>query len=133
MRPVPVQRQTSLKKNTDRKNRQNESVRSWEPINPPTKIEEVLHHPNITKFGSTSQHKKLGTGAWSTIAGFVLTVVNYEAAVQALKKRYGKDIAIQRAHVNNLLNMLPVYSDQDIPRLRKLYSLNLPPEQERLR
>lgn len=63
MRPVPVQRQMSLKKNTDRKNRQNESVRSRESINPPTKIEEVLHHPNITKFGSTSQHKKLGTGA----------------------------------------------------------------------
>ena len=71
--------------------------------------------------------------ARSTIAGFVLTVVNYEAAVQALKKRYGKDIAIQRAHVNDFLNMLPVYSDQDIPRLRKHYSLNLPPEQERLR
>ena len=60
-------------------------------------------------------------------------MVNYEAAVQALKKRYGKDIAIQRAHVNDLLNMPPVYSDQDIPRLRKHYSLNLPPEQERLR
>lgn len=71
--------------------------------------------------------------ARSTIAGFVLTVVNYEAAVQALKKRYGKDIAIQRAHVNDLLNMPPVYSDQDIPRFRKHYSLNLPPEQERLR
>ena len=63
MRPVPVQRQMSLKKNTDRKSRQNESVRSRESINLPTKIEEVLHHPNITKFGSTSQHKKLGTGA----------------------------------------------------------------------
>ena len=59
--------------------------------------------------------------ARSTIAGFVLTVVNYEAAVQALKKRYGKDIAIQRAHVNDLLNMPPVYSDRDIPRLRKLF------------
>ena len=37
--------------------------------------------------------------ARSMIAGFALTVVNYDAAVQALKKRYGKEIAIQRAHV----------------------------------
>ena len=59
--------------------------------------------------------------ARSTIAGFAQTTVNYEAAVQALKKRYGKDIAIQRAHVNDLLNMLPVYRDRDIPRLRRLF------------
>ena len=39
--------------------------------------------------------------ARSTIAGFALTSANYEAAVQALKKRYGKEIAIQRAHVND--------------------------------
>ena len=59
--------------------------------------------------------------ARSTIAGFALTAVNYEAAVQALKKRYGKDIAIQRAHVNDLLNMPPVYRDRDIRRLRRLF------------
>ncbi|XP_074611009.1 uncharacterized protein LOC141865576 [Acropora palmata] len=49
--------------------------------------------------------------ARSTIAGFALTAVNYDAAVQALKKRYGKEIAIQRAHVNDLLNLSPVYTD----------------------
>ena len=59
--------------------------------------------------------------ARSTIAGFALTSANYEAAVQALKKRYGKEIAIQRAHVNDLLDLLPVFRDRDIPRLRKLY------------
>ena len=59
--------------------------------------------------------------ARSTIAGFALTAVNYDAAVQALKKRYGKEIAIQRAHVNDLLNLSPVYTDRDIPRLRKLF------------
>ena len=59
--------------------------------------------------------------ARSTIAGFALTAVNYEAAVQALKKRYGKEIAIQRAHVNDLLHLPPVYSERDIPRLRKLF------------
>ena len=59
--------------------------------------------------------------ARSTIAGFALTAVNYDAAVQGLKKRYGKEIAIQRAHVNDLLNLSPVFSDRDIPRLRKLF------------
>ena len=59
--------------------------------------------------------------ARSTITGFALTAVNYDAAVQALKKRYGKEIAIRRAHVNDLLNLSPVYSDRDIPRLRKLF------------
>ena len=56
-----------------------------------------------------------------TIAGFALTGVNYDAAVQALKKRYGMEVVIQRAHVNDLLNLPPVYSDRDIPRLRKLF------------
>ncbi len=59
--------------------------------------------------------------ARSTIAGFALTGANYEAAVQALKQRYGKEIAIQRAHVNDLLQLPPVFSDRDIPRLRKLF------------
>lgn len=36
--------------------------------------------------------------ARSTIAGFALTRANYAAAVQVLKKRYGKEVAIQRAH-----------------------------------
>ena len=57
----------------------------------------------------------------STIAEFALTAINYEAAVQALKKRYGKDIAVQQTHVNDLLNMPPVYSDRDIPCLRRLF------------
>jgi len=57
----------------------------------------------------------------STIAGFALTALNYEAAVQVLKKHYGKEIAIQRAHVNDLLQLPPVFSERDIPRLRKLF------------
>ena len=59
--------------------------------------------------------------ARSTIAGFALTGANYAAAVQVLKKRYGKEIAIQRAHIYDLLQLPPVSSDRDIPRLRKLF------------
>ena len=59
--------------------------------------------------------------ARATIAGFSLTAVNYAAAVDVLKKKYGKETAIQRAHVNDLLNLTPVFSDKDTTRLRKLY------------
>ena len=59
--------------------------------------------------------------ARSTVAGFALTSANYEAAVQALRKRDGKEIAIQRAHVNDLLDLPPFFRDGDTPRLRKLY------------
>ena len=59
--------------------------------------------------------------ARSTIAGFALTSANYAAAVEVLKKRYGKETAIQRAHVNDLLNLPPVFNEKDTSRLRKLY------------
>ena len=59
--------------------------------------------------------------ARSTIAGFSLTSANYTATVEVLKKRYGKETAIQRAHVNDLLNLPHVFNDKDTPRLRKLY------------
>ena len=55
------------------------------------------------------------------ITGFTLTGANKAAAVQVLKNRYGKEIAIQRAHINDLLQLPPVFSDRDIPRLRKLF------------
>ena len=59
--------------------------------------------------------------ARSTIAGFSLTSANYTAAVEVLKKRYGKETTIQRAHVNDLLHLPHVFNDKDTPRLRKLY------------
>ena len=43
----------------------------------------------------------------STIAGTVLTTVNSDTTVQALKKHYGKDIAIQLVYVTDLLNLPP--------------------------
>ena len=42
--------------------------------------------------------------ARSAIGGFALTSANYESAIELLKKRYGKTIAIQRSLVNELLN-----------------------------
>ena len=59
--------------------------------------------------------------ARSMIAGFALTGANYTAGVQVPKKRYGKEVAIQRAHMNDLLQFQPVFSDKDIPKLRKFF------------
>lgn len=59
--------------------------------------------------------------ARSAIAGFALTSANYEAAVKLLKKRYSKEEAIQRAHINDLLNLSPVYNDVDTSRLCRFY------------
>lgn len=59
--------------------------------------------------------------ARSAIAGFALTSANYKAATDLLKKRYGKKTAIQRAYINDLLNMEPIYSERDTNRLRMMY------------
>ena len=59
--------------------------------------------------------------AKSAIAGFSLTTANYESAVQLLKKRYGKDTLIKRTHIQELLNVQPVYSAKDCGRLRAMY------------
>lgn len=59
--------------------------------------------------------------ARSAIAGFALTSANYKAATDLLKRRYGKKNAIQRAHINELLNLEPIYSERDTHRLRQMY------------
>ena len=59
--------------------------------------------------------------ARSTVAGFALTSGNYNDAVELLKRRFGKDEKIQRAHINELLNLRPVFKTREIVRLRKLY------------
>ena len=59
--------------------------------------------------------------ARSAITGFALTSANYEAAVELLKKRFGKKTAIQRTLVNELLNTRPVFNESDTARLRGLY------------
>ena len=58
--------------------------------------------------------------AKSAIGGFALTSANYEAALELLKKRYGKKIVVQRALVNELLSAHPVFNEGDTLRLRSL-------------
>ena len=59
--------------------------------------------------------------ASTAISGFALTGVNYKEAVDLLKRRYGKDSAIQRTHIKELINIEPVFSENETGRLRKLY------------
>lgn len=59
--------------------------------------------------------------ARSAVAGFSLTSANYKAAIELLKKRYSKQKVIQRAYVNDLLNLEPIYGKRDTQRLRTMY------------
>ncbi len=59
--------------------------------------------------------------AKATIAGFALTAENYTSAVEHLTRRFGKPVAIERAHVSELLKVVPVYGEKDVRGLRTLY------------
>ena len=59
--------------------------------------------------------------AKSTIAGLSLTATNYQYAVDLLKKRFEKKSAIQRTHVNDLIQLPAVFKERDTQRLWKLY------------
>ena len=47
--------------------------------------------------------------ACSVVTGLTLTDVDYIAAINLLEKRYAKPSIIKRAHMNELLDLTPVY------------------------
>ena len=57
----------------------------------------------------------------TAIGGFTLTAANYNVDVDLLKRRYGKEDVIQRALINDLLNLLAVYNDEDTPSPRRFH------------
>ena len=59
--------------------------------------------------------------ARSAISGFALTAANYRSAIDLLKRRFGRPATIQRAHINELLNVQGVFREREIGRLRALY------------
>ena len=63
----------------------------------------------------------LGGVARTAISGLALTEANYEAAIDLLKRRFGKKSTIERAHVNDLLKVQAVFNERDISGLRRLY------------
>ena len=55
------------------------------------------------------------------IAGIPTTDDSYETAINMLTKRFGKPNVIQRAHVNQLISVSPVYSERNVARLRGMH------------
>lgn len=60
--------------------------------------------------------------AREAIAGFPLTGANYRAAVDVLKQRFGNVQVIVASHMESLLNVASVTSEDDVTGLRKLYT-----------
>eukprot|EP00794_Sanderia_malayensis_P014773 gene14773-biopygen11861 len=59
--------------------------------------------------------------ARSVIAGLPTTDSSYETAVNVLKSRYANPAVIQRAHINQLLNLAPVFNEKNTARLRSFH------------
>ena len=82
-----------------------------------------IHNNNalsaVEKF--TYLRSYLVDSARACVAGFALTDANYQAAVELLKERFGKDVVVRRAHINGLMNVRPVFNESDVMRLRTLY------------
>ena len=55
------------------------------------------------------------------IAGLSLTDANYKCAVELLKKRFKKKATVQRAHINQVLQLPTVFKERDTTGMRKLY------------
>ena len=60
--------------------------------------------------------------ASEVIRGLTLSSANYQDAISLLKKRFGNRQLIVSKHMETLLNLEPVTSDQNVRGLRKLYS-----------
>ena len=63
----------------------------------------------------------LEKSAADAIAGLALTTANYEEAISILKKRFGNKKQIIGRHMDLLLNVDAVTSDQNLKGLRQLY------------
>ena len=57
--------------------------------------------------------------ARTVIAGVPVTGSNYQTAVDLLKKRFAKPSMLEHAHINQLVNIQPVFNEDDVMRLRK--------------
>eukprot|EP00794_Sanderia_malayensis_P021402 gene21402-biopygen17184 len=77
------------------------------------------HLANVDKFKYLKSF--LDEPAKSVVTGMRITDASYKTAVDLLQKRYGKVSVIQRAHVNELINLPPVYNEKNVQRLRALH------------
>ena len=61
--------------------------------------------------------------AAEAIAGLAITNANYEEAITILKTRFGNNQMIVNKHMDDLINMAPVYSNHNLRGMRQLYDL----------
>ena len=59
--------------------------------------------------------------ARNAIKGFSLTDVDYDEAVALLRKRFARPEVIRITHINELINLAPVYSERNVERLRAFH------------
>lgn len=59
--------------------------------------------------------------ARSVFTGFALTEADNDSAIDLLKSRYVKPSVITRAHINDLINLTPVYSKKNAERLHNFH------------
>ena len=71
--------------------------------------------------GDSPSSRTTKSSFFSRSAHFGNVSPNYEAAVELLKKRFGKKTAIQKTLVNELLNTRLVFNESDAARLRGFY------------
>ena len=60
--------------------------------------------------------------AFEAFRGLTLSAANYQDAISILKRRFGNRQLIVSKHMETLLNIDPVTSDQNLKGLRKLYT-----------
>ena len=59
--------------------------------------------------------------AHDSIANYKMDAKNYRAALKLLAERYGDTERIRRIHYDVLMSLQPVFSDNDVARLRKFF------------
>ena len=82
----------------------------------------IYDNERLSKTDKFSYLKSFLTGtAASAVAGLALSGINYDIAIDVLKKRFGRKDLVINAHMNKLLTMTPVKRSNDVSALRKLY------------
>ena len=81
----------------------------------------VHENPELAKVDKLKYLKGLlEESARSVLTGIPTTDSSYEIAVDLLQKRFAKPTIVQRAHIRELLSLLPAFNDKNITWLRKM-------------
>ena len=87
-------------------------------------VKSTIHnHPDLSKVDKLKYLQTSLTGdAAQTILGFQITSKNYEEAIELLEKCFGNKQIIISHHIENLLQLPKVSTNDDLQGLRILYN-----------